>query len=431
MRVALLSLGCKVNQSELAVLSSACRRVDPAGIVGIDEEPEICVINTCAVTARSEYESRQLIRRAAETGARVIVTGCYAELNPQAVKGIKGVSQVVSNREKDSIIGMITGKSSSCDLDFDGVQASRTGRSRYFLKIQDGCDYACSYCIVWKARGRSRSVSPDEVIARVRGAVESGYREVVLTGVHLGLYGKDLGGHGWPRLSGIVERILDETPVPRVRLSSIEINEVDDRLLDLMKDDRLARHLHIPLQSGDDGILKLMKRRYDSSDYIRKVEEVVKDLDGLGLGTDVIVGFPGEGEDEFQNTVSVIKRIPFTYVHVFVYSARPGTEAAGFGRQVHGLVRRRRSAIIREIAAEKKAAFIEGMRGKVVRVLVEDPDGTGDGGTRTEFRGVAGNYMKVLVPHEYTLSGGIRPGDLVNMEVVGQIETMAVGKPVI
>ncbi|MDA8388596.1 MAG: MiaB/RimO family radical SAM methylthiotransferase [Nitrospiraceae bacterium] len=436
MRVALLSLGCKVNQSELAGLSSALGAGRRATIVGIDENPEICVINTCAVTTKSEYQSRQLIRRAAETGARVIVTGCYAELNPQAVEDMKGVASVVSNKEKESIIEMISGKSSSYTLDY-GEKGSSKGRSRYFLKIQDGCDYACSYCIVRKARGPAWSVAPDEVIAGVRRAVDEGYREVVLTGVHLGLYGRDIGGCGpghpgpdRPSLSRMVERILNETDVSRVRLSSIEINEVDDRLLELLKGDRLARHLHLPLQSGDDRILRLMKRRYDSAIFIRKVEKVVKDLRLPGLGTDVIVGFPGEGEDEFQNTVSVIRQLPFTYVHVFAYSPRPGTEAAGFCGKVHGLVKKRRSAILRELAGEKRRSFIESLRGEVLEVLVE-----GDAAAQVDgvagLRGVAGNYVKVLIPHEYSFSGGIHPGNLVNVEIVGQKEAIAVGKPVI
>lgn len=440
MKVALLSLGCKVNQSELALLSSALNKKNKKDIflVGLDQEPEVCVINTCAVTARSEYESRQLIRRAAATGASLIVTGCYAELNPQAVKGFKGVAHVVSNMEKDSIIGMIADESSSLELEFfnpgemEGGR-SKGGRSRYFLKVQDGCDYECSYCIVWKARGKSRSSDPEEVIARVRQAVEDGYKEVVLTGVHLGLYGKDKNireGGGGLCLSCLVERILGETRIERVRLSSIEINEVDDRLLDLLKDRRMAPHLHLPLQSGDDGILKIMKRRYNSEYFIRKVEKVVKDLGAVGLGTDVIVGFPGEGEGEFQKTMSVIRRMPFSYVHVFVYSQRPGTWAAGLGGQIPGPVKKRRSAAVRELAAEKRRLFIDGMRGHMESVLIED-SGNEKNASGWGLRGVAGNYVKVLVPREYTVFGQMLPGELVNMEIVGQKETMAIGKPVI
>ncbi|MDA8087839.1 MAG: MiaB/RimO family radical SAM methylthiotransferase [Nitrospiraceae bacterium] len=435
MKVALLTLGCKVNQSELLSIETALRDNKSASIVGLDENPEICIINTCSVTAKSDYQSRQLIRKAARTGARLIVTGCYSELNPQAVRDMNGVSEVVANSKKDSIINMITGQISGNALDLGGERASR---SRYFLKIQDGCDYSCSYCIVWKARGKARSVSPAEVVFRVRRAVESGYKEVVLTGIHLGLYGRDLAktGADRPCLSWLLEKILAETDVPRLRLSSLEINEVDERLLDLLKGGRLARHLHLPLQSGNDRILKLMKRHYDSASFVRKVNKLVEGLASLGLGTDVIVGFPGEGDAEFEGTVSVLRGLPFTYMHVFMYSPRPGTEAANLSDAVDGTIKRRRSEILRELAAEKKRSFIRGLRGEVLGVLIEKGEdaagrsGVAEGGLG--YFGITGNYVKVFIPHEYAgFAGGAAAGSLVNVEIVGQKEGMAIGRPVI
>ena len=437
MRVALLSLGCKVNQSELINIEAALRGLESISIVGLDEKPDICVINTCTVTAKSDYQSRQLIRRAAGTGARVIVTGCYSELNPQAVKGMKGVSNVVANNEKDLIINVISNESSSAALN-NGI--ARGSRSRYFLKIQDGCNYACSYCIVWKARGRARSVNPETVIERVRRAVENGYKEIVLTGIHLGLYGRDLAGEAGLKtktcLSWLVEKILAETEIQRLRVSSLEINEVDERLMDLMKEGRVARHLHLPLQSGDDRILELMKRRYDSAGYINKVNKLVKKIPFLGLGTDVIVGFPGEGEAEFENTVSAVKELPFTYMHVFAYSPRPGTAASELKGKVAGPEKKRRSAILRDLAREKKRSHIDGLRGEVLKILVERGGIPGyaveDGKALPGYLGVADNYVKVFIPHEYTrFCGDIVPGNLVNAEVVGQKEGVAVGKPVI
>ncbi|MDA8171073.1 MAG: MiaB/RimO family radical SAM methylthiotransferase [Nitrospiraceae bacterium] len=443
MKVALLTLGCKVNQSELIDIETSLRGRGHINIVGLDGAPEICVINTCSVTAKSDYQSRQLIRRAAATGARVIVTGCYSELNPLAVKDMKGVSHVVSNNEKDSIINMITDEISSCTLDNQAALPRGARRSRYFLKIQDGCDYSCSYCIVWKARGRARSVRPDEVVRRVRRAVECGYKEVVLTGIHLGLYGREfddsnlIRGAGAPCLSWLLEKILAETDVPRLRLSSLEINEVDGRLLDLLKGGRLARHLHLPLQSGDDRILKLMKRHYDSAGFIGKVNKMVKEIPSLGLGTDVIVGFPGEGEPEFKNTLSVLRELPFTYMHVFAYSPRPGTEAAHLSAAVESPIKKRRSGILRALAAEKKRSFIERLKGETLGVLIERGGEAGDcagagKGVCFGYRGVADNYVKVFIPAEYTrFSGGIADGSLVNAEIVGQKEGMAIGKPVI
>ncbi|MDA8089616.1 MAG: tRNA (N(6)-L-threonylcarbamoyladenosine(37)-C(2))-methylthiotransferase MtaB [Nitrospiraceae bacterium] len=428
MKVTLLTLGCKVNQSEVASIEAGLIQ-SGARIVGLDENPDFCVINTCSVTSKSDYQSRQLIRRAVKTGAKIIVTGCYSELNAMEIKGMKDVIRVVPNSDKSSIIKLIANDSSS-SLSIAAVRGPGHGRSRYFLKIQDGCSYSCSYCIVWKARGASRSIDPEAVIEQVRQAAEYGYKEVVLTGIHLGLFfyqvhsGKTMG------LSALVEKILSKTSVRRLRLSSLEVNEVDDRLIELMKSGRLCRHLHMPLQSGDDYVLSLMKRRYKSGVFTDKVNKLVSEIPEIAVGTDLIVGFPGEGDREFGNTISLLERLPLAYMHVFPYSERPGTEAAGLPGKVDGVLKKRRAQAARELAEDKKRRFADSLINKEFNVIIEeDPK---------EFLGQAGctgitdNYVKVFIPAENTgLPNDYPAGSVLDISIRGLKQGIAVGKPVI
>ncbi|HEB02600.1 MAG TPA: MiaB/RimO family radical SAM methylthiotransferase, partial [Nitrospirae bacterium] len=364
MRISLQSLGCKVNQAEILDLEHALRRGGHE-LVGLAERPDVCVVNTCTVTAKSDYQSRQLIRRAARTGGRVIVTGCYSQMNQDRVREMDNVHHVVSNTDKDKIISYIDDK-----LKVINDPGSRSSRTRYFLKVQDGCSNSCSYCLVWKARGKSRSIALGEAVKRARAAVEAGYKEIVLSGVHLGLYGHDL----LPQVSlaDLMEEILLKTKVPRIRLSSLEINEITPRILKLLGDSRVCSHLHVPLQSGDSGVLGQMRRNYDMEGFRDRVLEISSQLgETLALGTDIIAGFPTETDEAFDNSLALASELPFTYMHVFPYSSRPGTQACGLEDIVGQNKRVARASMLRDLAAWKKESYMRTQDGRILEVLFE------------------------------------------------------------
>jgi threonylcarbamoyladenosine tRNA methylthiotransferase MtaB len=284
MKVTLLTLGCRVNQSESAVIEGSLQAAG-ATIVDLNDNPDFCIVNTCTVTAKSDYNSRQIIRRAAKTGARIIVTGCYSQLRPDVVGEIPGVVRVVGNEKKFEIPQLLSDEPTP--LFFGSYRHSRPS-----LKVQDGCNFRCSYCAVPRARGNSRSVAAEEVVRRVREIVAGGYKELVLTGIHLGTYGHDL-----PEkitLNILIKKILQDTKIHRIRLSSLEVGEVDDELIEIFQDKRICKHLHVPLQSGSNRVLKLMKRTYNIGNYTSRIEAIISRTDNLSLGTDIIIGFPGE-----------------------------------------------------------------------------------------------------------------------------------------
>lgn len=379
-------------------------------VVSLGEAPDICIVNTCTVTSKSDYQSRQLIRRAHKAGAKVVVTGCYSELNKDSVKKMEGVVKVVANKEKYNYINEITGKNGGFALNFS------SSRTRLTLKVQDGCDSSCSYCIIPKARGSSRSAAPEGIVSEVKRAVEAGKKEVVLTGIHLGAYGHDLRPE--MTLSGLVEGILDKTGVQRLRLSSIEATEIDERLLGLFKNERLCRHLHIPLQSGDDNILKSMNRSYNAGYFADKIMSISRLYPGISIGTDVIAGFPGEGEAEFRNTCNLIERLPFSYIHVFPFSPRPETKAAEMPGSVKDSEKTKRSALLRALSERKKTGYMLGHIGKTLDVLMEErlPDGS--------CSGTSSNYLKIKVISKEKLRGTI-----VRVRVQGMDNGLLLGKP--
>ncbi len=430
MKVTLLTLGCKVNQSETASIEAGLVQSGHR-IVSLDEKPDVCVINTCSVTSKSDYQSRQLIRRAVQTGANLIVTGCYSELNAADLAEMKGNIRIVPNVDKTSIIKIITAEGSSELSTSEALKKPGSGRSRHFLKIQDGCSFSCSYCVIRKARGPARSVAPETVIERVRQAEECGYREVVLTGIHLGLfsyrnsYGTSAG------LSTLVEKILAETGIGRIRLSSLEVNEIDDRLIDLMRTGRLCRHIHIPLQSGDDRVLSLMKRRYKSQAFANKVNKLVSEIPFIAIGTDVIIGFPGEGEQEFGNTMRLLEELPLAYMHVFPYSERPGTDAACLPGKVDGLVKKKRASVIRELAQRKKEIFMDSLANEEFNVIIEEGPELPEAG-QAGYTGITDNYVKVLIPIENTGHQSDLPaGSGMDISILGRKHDIAIGKPLI
>lgn len=408
MKASILTLGCKANQSESIEIESYLRSAGYR-IVDINESPEICIINTCTVTAKSDYQSRQLIRRAIKAGSKVYVTGCYSEINKDEVERLDGLFRIIPNDKKYLIIKELTSKNSINTLDFT------SSKSRYFFKIQDGCNYSCSYCIIPKARGRSRSLDPELIIERIR-EVSHYYREVVLTGIHLGTYGYDLKPK--LKLSQLIERILKETPIKRIRLSSLEIGEIDEQLLELLSDSRICQHLHIPLQSGDDNVLVRMKRNYRVKDFLKGIYKIIERYPGISIGTDVIVGFPGETNEEFNNTRQLIESLPFSYLHVFPYSVRSGTEATNLSPYVNDHIKKQRAAILRDVSSQKRLDYSKRQIGRTLDVLIERR-------IDSYYIGLSSNYLKIK-----TASHNLHLRDIVNIRISEMIDSELFGHSV-
>ena len=415
------TLGCKVNHYETEAIIAALRRAGWELAHG-DRPAAIHIINTCTVTGRASLQSRQAIRRAARRhpGARVIVTGCYAQSAPDEIAKI-GVGEIVGAGDKHLIPENLLSASGPVSCGALGAEAARRltdfgdpgitvtgGRTRPFLKIQDGCDAFCTYCIVPHARGPSRSMDPQRVVARVQRLEAAGYHEVVLTGIHLGLYGRDLSPP--LDLTALVRRLLAETGLARIRLSSIEPGEITPALVDMAAaSGRLCPHFHIPLQSGDDGILRRMRRPYSREDFRELVLAIRQRMPDAAIGVDTLIGFPGESARAFERTRALIQAMPVTYLHVFPFSPRPGTPAAGFpGRVAAGEIKRRCS-VMRALGQAKKTAFYNRFRGRRLTPLIEGRRDTATG----LLRGVSANYLPVL------LTG---PDHLLNRLVTARIQ---------
>ncbi len=374
--VAFVSLGCRVNRVETDVIVSELRR---AGLELVrDRKADVIVINTCAVTGEAEAKTRKAIRHAAGLPRHplVIATGCVAtlfssELEALAPNVLVEVDKgAVARRVLDEL--QIAGRTSERATDFGSVTA--TGRTRPGIKVQDGCDLRCTYCIVWKARGASRSVPVDEVVRQVREACDQGAREVVLTGINLGRYRSEVDGRR-ARLPELLDAVLDQTDVGRVRLGSIEPQDVDERLASVMaaSDGRVAPFLHMCLQSGCDETLRRMGRVYDTELFARRMELVRERVEHASFGTDLIVGFPGETEDEFAQSLAFCERARFSHMHVFRYSKRPGTPAATMDNQVGALVAAHRSAQAQELSQRMRLAEAQALVGADDLVVVQAP----------------------------------------------------------
>ncbi len=404
-RVAVATLGCKVNQCESAWIAEALASPGVT-VVPFDQEADCYIVNTCTVTQQSDTQSRQLIRRAVRRNpaAAVFVTGCYAQRAPAEIARIPGVSVIAGTAEKEHLPDLVRQLSRGQEPrllvgDIGTTRGfSRLGatvfpdHTRAFLKVQDGCDARCSYCIVPAARGPSRSLPPEEVVQGIAALAGKGYREVVLTGIHLGAYGRDLAP---PEHLAAVIRLCAETgAVERLRLSSIEPREVTGELIDLLASSGVVcRHLHIPLQSGDNGILAAMRRDYDADffrDLVRRLHDAIP---GIAVGIDVLAGFPGETEAAFANTLRLVEELPVAYLHVFPYSRRPGTPAASLPGQVDAGEKKRRTAALRLLAAEKRRAFATQFIGEPLAVLVE---GRAEAQTGLAL-GFSDNYIPVAV----------------------------------
>lgn len=409
MKVYLRSLGCKLNQSEVEALA---RRFIAAGcqVVTDAEEADLCVVNTCAVTHIAARKSRRLIRRLhrANPEARIVVTGCYAELFPHEVAKIEGVELVVGNADKERLVERLGIRGYGLGVTTPIPYPLFFNRTRAFVKIQDGCNNRCAYCVIGLARGRERSRPPEEVLAEIGARVEAGCKEVVLTGVNIGAYGRDLG----TSLGRLIEDILTKTAVPRLRLSSIEPWDFDPSLLRLWEDPRLCRHLHLPLQSGCDATLRRMRRRYTAAEYAELVERAREAIPDLALTTDVIVGFPGETEADFEESLRFVEKMGFARLHVFKYSARPGTPAATMPQQVPCEEKRRRSEAMMALARRGSEEFRRRFLGRTMEVLWERKERRREGRRRI-WSGLTDNYIRVWAESEADLANTITPAKLV------------------
>ncbi len=414
----IITLGCKLNQYESECLRE--RLVNQNWIYRrFEEGASFYIINSCTVTGKTDARTRNYIRRArrASPGATIIVTGCYAVTQSQELQSMHEVDLVVGNDGKRSIPSLmnriIAGEDRSphdthknspdAPIDFHKID-SFLDHSRAFIKVQEGCDASCSYCIIPAARGRSRSVPSQFVIDQVRHLEQHGYEEVVLTGIHIGRYGRDMECE--INLTDLVHMLLDETDHVRLRLSSIEVTEITDGLISLIREtDRVAPHLHIPLQSGDDGVLWAMKRPYRSAFFREMIEKLKGRIPSMSIGADIIVGFPGETDEQFRNTYLFVRDLPISYFHVFNFSRRPGTAAFTMPDQVPAYVRKLRSAKLRKLGNSKRRAFMKSIIGTREYGLVQ--------GAESAFsrfsRALTGNYCEVLVRCSPRFNGKLVP----------------------
>jgi threonylcarbamoyladenosine tRNA methylthiotransferase MtaB len=406
-KFSITTLGCKVNQAESEsivqdlIASEWCT-------TRTHEDAAVCVINTCAVTQKAAMQSRQAVRQAirAHPNARVVVTGCYAQTAPQEIKDIAGVNCIVGHGEKQTISSMIRTDSfgdfnqavQSCGdvsklREFQLMPiAAAAHRTRPFLKIQDGCDAFCTYCIVPFARGRSRSMPLDNVLQSIQQLAQAGYHEVVLTGIHLGAYGRDL----FPaaNLVTLLNRIRKLELIDRVRLSSIEPLELSGEVIQTVAEsDKFCRHLHIPLQSGDDRILKKMGRPYSRQTFHDLIFNIHQSLPNVAIGADTLIGFPGEDEKAFEHTYNLIESLPISYLHVFPFSVRPGTPAEKFADRVTPEIIKDRCEQMRRLGQAKRLNFYRKFIGEIIPVLIETKRDAVTG----LLKGISSNYLPILI----------------------------------
>jgi len=420
MRVYVGSLGCKLNQSEMDSLAGQLAQGGHQ-IVATPGEAELCVLNTCAVTHVAAQKSRQALRHLhrENPAARLIATGCYAALSPTDLRDLPGVALVVGNRGKDRLAELIgTGAADPVPGSWRPAPPLRT---RAFVKIQDGCDNTCTYCVIHLARGAQRSRPPDEVVAEVQARLAAGYREIVLTGVHIGAYGHDR-GPGSPDLWALVTRLLAETDVPRLRLSSIEPWDLPEWAFRLWADPRLCRHLHLPLQSGCDATLQRMNRRYTTARFAALISAARAAIPGLAVTGDLIVGFPGETEAEFAESLAFVQAVGFARLHIFPYSPRPGTPAATMPHQVPSSLKEERARAMRQVAAISSRAFRQQFIGQTMEVLWESCR-PGDAGP--VWSGLTDNYLRIYTTSLADLSNTLTPTRLITLAgdgLHGQIE---------
>jgi threonylcarbamoyladenosine tRNA methylthiotransferase MtaB len=465
------NFGCRATQADGAALE---RQFEQSGLAraASPAQASVVILNTCTVTNGADQDARAAIRRVRRQNpdARIIVTGCYAQRAPQEIASLPGVALVVGNSHKHELaeialprIGTQTispnfiplGKLADCrvlstesspeksifvsdifahtELLAAPVFDAPNERTRPNLKIQDGCDNRCSFCVIPFVRGQSRSLHPERIIREVHGLVDAGYREVVLSGINLGRWGRDLqsyvgtsafrppGERSSPvSFLNLIHAILAETAIEKLRISSVEPMDWTDDLISLLASSpRIAKHAHVPMQSGSDAVLRRMHRKYRPWHYREKIEKIHAAMPQAAIGADVMVGFPGETEGEFESTRKMIEDLPFTYLHVFTYSPRPGTAAADMGNQVPVHIARERNRILRELASEKKLAFMRGFIGKIIEAITLDVRGNDAEGEFTEC--LTDNYLKLRLHgrHQANRWQSVDVNDVANGSLVG------------
>lgn len=416
--VAFTTLGCRVNQYD----TDAMRGLFIQGgytLVDFDEKADIYVINTCSVTNMGERKSRQLIRKAKRTNedAYIIVTGCYAQLAPEAIAAIDGVNLVIGTNNRHRVVELVEQLESTekqisivrnileqATFEEMPLYGNEIDKARAFMKIQEGCNNYCTFCIIPYTRGKLKSRRVEDIVKEAKRLVEHGYHEIVLTGIHLGNYGIELPEK--PNLAGVVKALLEIPGLERIRLGSIESVEVSEELVDLMANEpRFCTHLHLPLQAGSDHILKLMNRHYNLQEFKDLIARLRSRIPGLAITTDIIAGFPGETDEDFEETMKTVEEIGFTHIHAFPYSKREGTPAAAMEDQVPEAVKKTRVALLNSLGQKGLQNFAEQMIGKPAEILIEREEDGYYLGFTNEY--IHGKIKKGTTAHDVgTIIGG-------------------------
>ena len=409
MKAAIHTLGCKVNIYESEYITNILKE-NGYQIVDFDSKADIYIINTCTVTNTSDKKSEKMIKRARKQNkdAIIIAMGCHAQIKGDNIDA----DIIIGNKDKSKIISLIEEYQENKNkikriYNLDNVSfedmyiSSFNSHTRAFVKIQDGCDAFCSYCIIPYARGPIRSKDPKTVIKEITSLVENGYKEIILTGIHTGKYGKDINY----TFEQLLKDIIKIKNLYRIRISSIEINELTDPILDLIKDNKIiAKHLHIPLQSGSDKILKLMDRKYDLKFYKDRIEKIRKMIKDISITTDLIVGFPNENEKDMEDTLKFLKEIKFTKIHTFPYSKREGTKAASMENQIDETIKRKRVKTVLELSDQLEQDFYQSKLNKTEELIIEQ---TKDG----KSYGYTSNYIKVEI------DSPLKPNEVISVKI--------------
>lgn len=423
-KAAFYTLGCKLNFSETSALA---RSLENAGYarVAFEDCPDVFVVNTCSVTDNADKKCRAVVRRARRINpdAFVIVVGCYAQLKPEEISKMPGVNLVLGAQEKFNLAEHIAGieKGAKAEVVATHIKEvkefvpsySLGDRTRTFFKVQDGCDYFCSFCTIPLARGRSRSTSIAETVARIKEVGQENVQEIVLTGVNIG----DFGAGSKENLFGLIQELDKLSAIPRFRISSIEPNLTTDSIISFVAaSERFMPHFHLPLQSGSNVLLQSMRRRYEVADYIGRVERIKSQMPDACIGVDVIVGYPGETDIEFQKTYELLKELPVSYLHVFTYSERANTTAVRMEVVVPQEIRSERSKMLRILSEKKKLAFYETQIGSVRPVLFEEKNEDG------MIYGFTDNYVKVQTNFDPQLINTIVEAKLIQINSSGVMD---------
>ena len=424
MNVCLKTLGCRLNEAELERWAAGFKRSGHT-IINEPDAADLVVINTCAVTREAEKKSRQLIRRSHRNNpaAKLVISGCYASLEPAAVNKFAGVDLLVPNKDKDNLVEIVQRDLAPEAMPVLGTEPAESslfarGRNRAFIKVQDGCRYRCTFCIVTVARGEERSRSAAEIVEAVNRVHAQGIQEVILTGVHLGGYGADTGGS----LVQLIKTLLAETGIPRLRLGSVEPWDLGEDFLALFDSPRMMPHLHLPLQSGSDAVLRRMARRCKTVDFEKLVCRARDRIPAISISTDIIVGFPGETGEEWQNGLAFIERLGFSHIHIFPYSKRADTRAASLPGQVDAAVKKQRVQELHRLTQIMRREFMDRFTGKTLPVLFEHKEDQ-EGTDRERHYGYTPNYLRVSVLTENTgvpsLPNRILPVTLTGVDEAG------------